>query len=154
MLEVGGYEENFYGYGFEDGFLFYILRKNGWSIEYVESAVCAHQWHERTKYEPVTGYANRSLLNILTMEIEDGTRLPLANKEPLRLETAVAEEQITGAVRMALSLPMSRTFKDWAIECWMNGNKNPDITFVHQRTIANEGMGKVSQIGEMITEAA
>jgi glycosyltransferase involved in cell wall biosynthesis len=153
MLEIGGYEELFYGYGGEDNFLFYILRKNGWSIEYVESAVCAHQWHERTKYEPVTGYANRSLINTLIMEIEEGTRLPTANKAPFNFAPAIEEEQITAAVITALDLPMSRTFKTWAVE-WLDGNKNADITFVYQRDIANEGLGKVSQIGEMITEAA
>jgi glycosyltransferase involved in cell wall biosynthesis len=154
MAEIGGYEEEFYGYGGEDNYLFYLLRKNGWSIEYVESAVCAHQWHERVKYEPVTGYANRSLTNILIMEIEDGTRLPLANKEPLRFDPAIEEEQITAAVTAALNLPMSRTFKSWAVDFWLSGNKNPDLTFIYQRDIANEGMGKVSLIGEMITEAA
>lgn len=154
LLELGGYDENFYGYGGEDNYWFYLLRKNGWSIEYVESAVCAHQWHERVKYEPVTGYANRSLTNILIMEIEDGVRLPLANKEPLRFYAAIEEEQIAGAISVALnSFPMTKTFKSWAVE-WINGNRNPDITFVYQRNIANEGLGGIYEIGEMITESA
>jgi glycosyltransferase involved in cell wall biosynthesis len=155
MLEIGGYTELFYGYGHEDDELFFRLRKDGWSIEYVESAVCAHQWHERTKFEPVTGYANRSLIRTLTMEIEDGKRSLVANKEPFQFDAAIEEEQITGAVLAALnSFPMSRTFKTWAVDCWLAGNKHPDMTFVYQRDIANEGMGKVSEIGEMITEAA
>jgi hypothetical protein len=153
MLEIGGYEELFYGYGGEDNFWLHLLRKNGWSIEYVESAICAHQWHERTKYEPVTGYANRALINILIMEIEDGKRLPIANRQPLEIDTSVTEQDVTAMIGMVIS-QMSRTFKTWAIDCWMNGNRNPDITFVAQRTIANEGMGKVSEIGEMVTEAA
>jgi glycosyltransferase involved in cell wall biosynthesis len=157
MLEIGGYTELMYGYGHEDDLLMFMLRKNGWSIEYVESAVCAHQWHERVKYEPVTGYANRALLHILTMEIEDGTRLPVANRQPLEIDTSTTEQDVTAAVAAALShrtLQMSMEFKAWATECWLNGNRHPDIIFVYQRNIANEGLGRVSEIGEMITEAA
>jgi hypothetical protein len=155
MLEVGAYSELFFGYGHEDDELFFRLRKNGWSIEYVESAVCAHQWHDRVKFEPVTGYANRALILILTMEVEQGRRRPRANEEPLDLDTNVTVYDVTLAIGAALkSFEMSNTFKTWASECWINGNKNPDITFVAQRTIANEGMGKVSELGEMITEAA
>jgi len=152
---TGGYEELFYGYGSEDDYWMYLLRKNGFSIEYVESAVCAHQWHERTKFEPVTGYANRALIRTLTMEIEEGRRKPLANCQPLSLEASAREEDVTNIVLDALNREeMSRKFKTWAVEVWINGNRNPDITFVYQRDIANEGNGRISEIGEMITEAA
>jgi hypothetical protein len=149
------YDSRYYGYGGEDNFWLYLLRKNGWSIEYVESAVCAHQWHERVKYEPVTGYANRALTNILIMEIEDGERQPIPNGLPIEIDTSTTYDDVTKAVAEALQKEnMSMEFKAWATECWLNGNRHPDIIFVYQRNIANEGLGRVSQIGEMITEAA
>jgi hypothetical protein len=148
------YDSRYYGYGGEDNYWFYLLRKNGWSIEYVESAVCAHQWHERVKYEPVTGYANRALTNILIREIEDGERQPLPNGPPIKIDTSTVERDVTNAVTDALrTQQMTMTFKAWATE-WLNGNRNPDITFVYQRNIANEGIGGVYEIGEMISEAA
>jgi hypothetical protein len=154
LLEVGGYEELFYGYGHEDDYFFYLLRRNGWKLEYVESAVTGHQWHERTKFEPVTGYANRALIRILTMEIEAGERLPLANRQPLEIDTRTTVEEVTAAVHDAMKYGINETFDTWATECWLFGNKNPDITFVAQRSIANEGMDKKWKIGEMVTEAA
>jgi glycosyltransferase involved in cell wall biosynthesis len=152
MLEIGGYEELFYGYGGEDNFLFYILRKNGWSVEYVESAVCAHQWHERTKYEPTTGYANRSLINILTMEIEEGKRKPLANFEPVVFLDGPDIGQFLEVLDRCSKLPMSDTFKEWAYK-WTEAGMHADDIFVYQRTLANEGKGKVSEIAEMVTES-
>jgi hypothetical protein len=156
FLALGGYEEMFYGYGSEDNYWMYLLRRNGFSIEYVESAVCAHQWHERTKYEPVTGYANRSLINILTMEIEDGIRAPVANKEPLVIEASVTEEDVTRAVKGAMEIEPSRYFHDWARQCWLAGNHNADLTFVAQRSTANQGseVMVIYRIREMVTEAA
>jgi hypothetical protein len=154
FFSVGGYDLRHYGYGGEDNFWMYVLRKNGFSIEYVENAVCGHQWHERTKYEPVTGYSNRSLTNILIMEIEDGKRKPICNGEPLELDLTATEEAITDAVIETLSLNPGTFFKDWAKSCWLVGNKHPDLTFVAQRSTANEGLGLISQIGEMVTEAA
>jgi glycosyltransferase involved in cell wall biosynthesis len=153
MLEIGGYEELLWGYGHEDDLLFFMLRKNGWSIKYVESAVCAHQWHERTKFEPITGYTNRALIRILTMEIEDGFRPPIANKYPLLIDTSVTASVIHLWAVAALEHGMSDTFKQW-MKDWDAGKRHPDDIFVAQRTIANEGLGKASQIGEMITEAA
>jgi len=155
FLTFGGYEEMFYGYGGEDNYWLFLLKKNGFSIEYVESAVCAHQWHERMKYEPVTGYANRALINTLIMEIEAGQRPALANCQPLQIDTSVTIDDVTMAVCAALRRgDMTHKFKTWAVDCWLQGNRHPDVTFIWQREIANEGMGGVYEIGEMITEAA
>lgn len=154
MLEIGGYEELFYGYGHEDDYLFYLLRKNGWRIEYVDTAICAHQWHERIKFEDTTGYANRSLIRILTMEIEDGWRAPLANKQDLHFEADANYAELNDVIYQTLNLPMSETYKNWVNHCWLNGAKNVDLTFVAQRTVANEGNGDLSLLGEMVLECA
>jgi glycosyltransferase involved in cell wall biosynthesis len=151
MEKIGGYEELFYGYGQEDNFWFHILRKNGWTIEYVESAVCAHQWHERPKFEPTTGYANLSLIHILTMEIEDGTREPIANKQPLVVHKSPTVEEVCSVLSDCTKLPMSKTFREWE---YKRDGMHVDDLFVYQRNIANEKLGDVSEIGEMITESA
>ena len=154
ILEIGGYEEMFYGYGHEDDYLFYVLRKNGWEIRYVEEAVCAHQWHPRMIFEPITGYANRALIRIFYTEIESGVRKPVMNAGPLILASDIGEENIAEWITMACSkLGMSDTFKVWA-HCWNAGDRRPDEIFVAQRIIADEKLGLPSQVGEMITEAA
>jgi len=152
MEKIGGYDLQFYGYGGEDNYLFFLLRKNGWNIDYVPSALCAHQWHERTKYEPTTGYANRSLINALTMEIELGWIPPLANREPLELRRRPDIEELYKVLACTVDFPMSETFKNWR-ENFYETPIHPDDLFVLQRTIANEGLGKVYEIGEMITES-
>ena len=83
LRKMGGYEELFYGYGHEDDFFFYLLKKNGYRHEYVESAVTAHQWHERPHPENISAYANRSLIHLLVEEVEAGRRRPVANAEGL-----------------------------------------------------------------------
>lgn len=155
MQNIGGYEEAFYGYGHEDDYFFYCLRKNGWSIEYVESAVCGHQNHPRYPYEPVTGYANRALMCLLTHEVADGVRKPITNFEPVKIDTSVTEEDVSRVTNDALNMfPMSDTFKEWAHNWLYRINRHPSDVFNWQRTIANEKLGRVSEIGEMITEAA
>jgi hypothetical protein len=153
MLDFGGYCELFFGYGHEDDAFFYMLRKNGWSIEYVESAICAHQWHERTQFEPITGYANRSLIRLLTTEIEDGTRKPLPN-EPLTIYQSPTIQEFLDVLVETEQLPMSKRFTEWR-DCWAStGIMHADDLFVVQRDVANEGLGKVSEIGEMILESS
>lgn len=154
MLQIGGYEEMFYGYGHEDDYFLHLLRANGWSIEYVESAVCAHQWHERFKFEPITGYANRALIRTLIMDIEEGRRKPLANYKPLEVEFDVTPKMLLNLIYDTWDYPFSETYKTWVDKCWLHGDKHPDVTFVAQRTVANEGRGLISELGEMITECA
>ena len=149
----GPYEELFYGYGSEDNHFFHSLRQSGWRLEYVPT-VCAHQSHERVKYEPVSGYANRALTNILYREMEDGFRPPIPNKYPLLVDTSVRESVIADWILFAQNrYEMSTVFDFWA-GLWNAGDRNPDDLFVLQRVIANEKLGVTSQIGEMITEAA
>jgi len=154
MLEIGGYEELFYGYGHEDDYLFYLLRRNGWEIKYVEDSICAHQWHERIKFEDTTGYANRALIRILTMEIEDGERRPLANRQELQFNPWANYEELNDVIYQTLKFPMGETYKNWVDHCWLRGAQNVDLTFVSQRTIANEGRGDISLLGEMVLECA
>jgi len=155
MLEIGGYEEAFYGYGHEDDYFFYCLRKNGWSVEYVENAVCGHQNHPRYPYEPITGYANRALMCLLTHQIADGVRRPLTNIEPIQIDATVTDDDVSKVTNDALGkFAMSPAFKKWAHAWLYRTNRHPSDVFNWQRTIANEGLGRISEIGEMITEAA
>jgi hypothetical protein len=154
MEQIGGYEELYYGYGGEDNFWLYLLGKNGWKIEYVESAVCAHQWHERPKYEPTTGYANRSLTNILVMEIDEGKREPIANKQLLEVYDSPTVREFLAVLADTKELPMSKAFTKWRDRWASTYFMHVDDLFVVQRTVANEGLGKMSEIGEMITESA
>jgi glycosyltransferase involved in cell wall biosynthesis len=149
MLEIGGYEEMFYGYGHEDDYWMYLLRKNGWSIEYVESAICSHQWHLRPTFEPITGYANRALLRTLWMEIEDGEREPRANSKALEIDNSVTAQQINDYAELVASTSRSSEYKEWA-EKWVNGFANVDDIFVTQRNMAVEQLGPE----EMVLEAA
>jgi hypothetical protein len=153
MLEVGGYEEMFYGYGHEDDYFFLMLRKLGWSIEYVESAVTGHQWHERFPYEPVTGFANRALIRTLEMEIEDGVRQLSMNTQPLKIDISTTEQTITDAVMLALGqFKMTETFKNWGMG-WIAGERQPDRIFEAQRFVANE-QHPFMRAAEMIMESA
>lgn len=47
VLKVGGYDEAFQGYGFDDDLLLYRLKKNGVKPRHVESVLVTHQWHPR-----------------------------------------------------------------------------------------------------------
>lgn len=149
----GPFDESMYGYGSEDDLAFYMLRKNGWRLEYVNT-ICAHQDHPRVKYEPVAGYANRALIRIYYIEMERGFRPPIPNKYPLLVDTSIRSEVIADwATLVQNRYQMSTTFDYWA-DLWRGGDRNPDDLFVIQRAVANEGLGKPSQVGEMIMEAA
>lgn len=50
LIAVGGFEESYTGYGFEDDQLIYCLRKLGLGAKYAEDVVVAHQWHSRSNY--------------------------------------------------------------------------------------------------------
>lgn len=149
----GPYCTDYFGYGGEDDHLFDCLRQSGWRLEYVNT-ICAHQSHERVKYEPVAGYANRALKNIHYREMRDGFRPPTPNKYPLLVDTSVRESVIADWILVAENrYEMSNIFDVWAF-LWRSGDRNPDDLFVLQRAVANEGLGIPSQIGEMIMEAA
>lgn len=50
VLEVGGFEESYTGYGFEDDQLTFCLRKLGLGAKYAEDVIVSHQHHSRNNY--------------------------------------------------------------------------------------------------------
>lgn len=51
LLKVGGFEESYWGYGFEDDQLVYSLRKFGVAPKYIPEVLASHQWHDRLAYD-------------------------------------------------------------------------------------------------------
>ena len=47
ILKIGGYDEIFNGYGFDDDLLLYRLKRNGVKPQHIESVLVSHQWHSR-----------------------------------------------------------------------------------------------------------
>lgn len=56
LLQIQGFDEGFEGYGYEDDYLTFCLRKNGGNIIFVPEVVVAHQWHDRSKYVFYPGF--------------------------------------------------------------------------------------------------
>lgn len=81
-LSIGGYEEQFFGYGCEDDWYIQLLLWNDVKTQRVET-VAAHQWHTPTPFEPFTGNANRALVWALVTETLWGARPPVANIGPI-----------------------------------------------------------------------
>lgn len=80
FLKIGGWEEQFQGYGFDDHFFLLCLRKNN-ILYFHANAIAEHQWHIRVPHE-ITGFANRSLIFLYEQEIEQGIRPAVANYGP------------------------------------------------------------------------
>ena len=157
MLKLGGYEEMFYGYGYDDNYIQYLWRKNGWTIDYVESAMCAHPFHEHSQYgnEKFTVHANRALIRTLVMEIEDGLRKPIANSQPLQFDFSAKEADVEQILSEVRGLPRaSRLFAEWEAFCWRQGN-HPDRSAQYSQNISCERpIQPTSMLDEMIVECA
>ncbi len=50
ILKIQGFDEGFEGYGYEDDYLIYCLRKNSATFEYKTDVLVQHQWHDRSSY--------------------------------------------------------------------------------------------------------
>ena len=51
LMAIGGFEESYTGYGFEDDHLMFSLNRTGVKAQYVPEVLASHQWHERTNYD-------------------------------------------------------------------------------------------------------
>jgi glycosyltransferase involved in cell wall biosynthesis len=71
LVEVGGYDEIFKGYGFDDDLLLYRLKKNGVNPRHVNTIV-SHQWHERHATIQRETDANKLIYDAKILEIERG----------------------------------------------------------------------------------
>lgn len=69
VRSFGSYDEQFFGYGYEDDYFMLLMKKNGIQPEYCTSATSVHQWHTRPLYEAYTGNANRCLFWRLELEL-------------------------------------------------------------------------------------
>lgn len=77
LIQVGGFEESYTGYGFEDDQLMYCLRKIGVKPTYVD-VLASHQWHERTNYNFEYPEGKQQLERFIE-QVESGQRLPQSN---------------------------------------------------------------------------
>jgi glycosyltransferase involved in cell wall biosynthesis len=84
---MGGFEEQFFGYGCEDSFFVWLLNRRGIPVVQID-AKAVHQAHEATggAFEEYTGFSNVALAWALTYEIEMGERPSVANYGPLKLD--------------------------------------------------------------------
>jgi glycosyltransferase involved in cell wall biosynthesis len=152
---IGGFEELFYGYGYEDNYFHGTVRRNSLDFEYVMDAVCAHPSHERWKYEPITGFANRALIRILELEIEDGMRIPKANAQPLDYDLSAWTQDVDAFVESVRSWNrgQSNVFEKWVVGCWLY-DKNPDTCAEGHRGVACDRSYPFWRMDEMVIETA
>lgn len=117
ILDMGGFEEFFNGYGSDDDFFFFIARKN-FKVEYSREAICTHQWHEGVPFDYPTGRANRAVFFRLRHEIEKGLRPPKANYNSSRvLDSAyptMSRQLLTPIMQQAFDKCNLREFRSWA----------------------------------------
>lgn len=92
-VRIGGYEEQFFGYGCEDDWYIQLLLWIGIKTQRTES-VAAHQWHSSHPFEPFTGQANRALAWALTTETLWGNRPLRANIGPIPMQYVVTEQML------------------------------------------------------------
>lgn len=71
LVEVGGYDEVFKGYGFDDDLLLYRLKRNGVQPRHVNTIV-SHQWHPRHDTIQSETDANKDIYLFRIQQIEAG----------------------------------------------------------------------------------
>ena len=129
VLAMGGFEESFFGYGYEDNFYIWLLSKNGVRADYVNT-MTAHQWHPRSAADGFTGNANRALAWTLVAEIEWEGRPPKANYQaPTATNVVESYDTVAALIRDALTIFHNDAYQAWA-ENWLSGkNTSHDYTF-------------------------
>lgn len=127
VLDIGGFEESFFGYGYEDDFFVYLLERNGILTVQPEGCSAVHQWHPSTEggYEPFTGHANRSRCWGMALAIRWYDRPAQANIGPILMPEATLE--LDACVRHAYNTFSDSSYKQWAWS-WMTGTRDDDAT--------------------------
>jgi glycosyltransferase involved in cell wall biosynthesis len=130
VLAMGGFEESFFGYGYEDNFYVWMLGKNKIDTCFVDTALTEHQWHPKTLFEPFTGNANRALAWTLVAEIEWEGRPPIANyRAPTSSDFVESYDTVAELIRAALEIFHEPKYTAWA-EDWLTGkNISHDASF-------------------------
>jgi glycosyltransferase involved in cell wall biosynthesis len=137
VLAMGGFEESFFGYGYEDNYYIWLLHRNGVRADYAENVMTGHQWHAPCAGDPFTDHANRALTWSLGYEILWEGRPALANHLP-PTESQFVENYDDAAklVRAATALFDHPEYQQWAQD-WLTGkNINDDYSFA-ARNIAS-----------------
>ena len=161
VLEMGGFEESFFGYGYEDNFYVWLLSKNKVQTCYVDSAMTEHQWHPQTPFEAFTGNANRALAWTLVAEIEWEGRPPIANYQaPTTSDFVESYDTVADFIRAALTIFHNDAYQQWA-ENWLSGkNISHDDAFQARdvasaiRTDAPDSVAIPAYVGMKAAEAA
>ena len=137
VLAMGGFEESFFGYGYEDNYYVWLLHKNGVRAEYVESAMTGHQWHLPCKGDPFTDAANRALTWGLGYEILWEGRPAIANSVAPS-ETTITEsyDDVAKLVRAAHTIFHQGEYQQWANN-WLLGKNISDDASFHARNVAS-----------------
>jgi glycosyltransferase involved in cell wall biosynthesis len=156
LEEIGCYEEQFFGYGYEDDFLVWLLNRNG--IKDVNTqAQTFHQWHSPTPFDPFTGHANRAICWTLAAEMLWENRPFKANRGPLTPSDRIAEIDIHALLPRASEMFQNASYANWAHH-WQNGTRNDDDTLAARDTasaaMATHENRKGSFVATRIAEAA
>jgi glycosyltransferase involved in cell wall biosynthesis len=162
ILGFGGYEESFFGHGFEDNFFDFLVRRNGISVEYVTDAVTAHQCHATADggtFEQFTGLANWALMLTLLANIHYWERPAIANL-PIEWSESVARNEVVDLLREALRKFSQTDFDRWA-PTWIDGSAHPaenrEMIFVAGRAqhgIEDKSIRHAAYVAEHAAHAA
>jgi GT2 family glycosyltransferase len=79
ILKIGGYDEIFQGYGFDDDLLLFRMKKNGIRTQFVESVLASHQWHPRHEGITQETEANRQIFVAKQEAVSSGREPNIAN---------------------------------------------------------------------------
>jgi glycosyltransferase involved in cell wall biosynthesis len=123
ILRMGGFEELFAGYGYDDDYFFYQIRKQG-ITKFSDQAEATHLWHPGIPYDYPTGRANRAICARLNHETNAGLRPPTANyrsRDVLDSEFYIVNREIlTPIIRSLLGKYSISEFTEWA-QGWLSG---------------------------------
>jgi len=78
LFMVGGFEETYTGYGFEDSQLMFCLDQSGLKAKYAEDVLVGHQWHSRDNYN-FTYPEGQAQFDGFVADVIAGRRPPVSN---------------------------------------------------------------------------
>lgn len=78
IFQIGGFEEAYTGYGFEDDQLMFSLHRIGIVPKYVRSVLVSHQYHTRTNYQ-FGNPEGKAQFETFVQQVKAEGRPPIAN---------------------------------------------------------------------------
>jgi glycosyltransferase involved in cell wall biosynthesis len=144
VLDIGRFEESFFGYGYEDDFFSFLLERNGVTTVGLTGISAAHQWHPSTEggYEPFTGHANRARCWGMALAINWYDRPAKANIGPVVIDD-ISPLDIDGFVQQAYDKFSDIKYRQWAWN-WRTGSRDDDAT-LEALNIASATIHQVQQ---------